>query len=79
MGFISELDLADFEDDESTHESRVGILIEVDYYLNFFLGKTFKKIGRFSGFFNSFKIGIEWTNYFGKFFFYQCLFSDLFY
>ena len=26
--FVSELDLADFEDDESTHESR-----EVDYYL----------------------------------------------
>ena len=44
MGFISELDLADFEDDESTHESRVGILIEVDYYLDFFLGKTLKKL-----------------------------------
>ena len=42
MEFISELDLADFEDDESTHESRVGILIAVDYYFNFFLGKTLK-------------------------------------
>ena len=42
MEFISELDLADFEDDESTHESRVGILIGVDYYFNFFLGKIFK-------------------------------------
>ena len=29
--FISELDLADFEDDESTHESRAGILTRVDY------------------------------------------------
>ena len=44
MEFISELDLADFEDDESTHESRVGILIGVDYYLDFFLGKTLKKL-----------------------------------
>ena len=42
MEFISELDLADFEDDESTHESRVGILIGVDYYFNFFLGKILK-------------------------------------
>ena len=42
MGFISELDLADFEDDESTHESRVGILIGVDYYLSIFLGKILK-------------------------------------
>ena len=42
MEFISELDLVDFEDDESTHESRVGILIGVDYYFNFFLGKILK-------------------------------------
>ena len=42
MEFISELDLADFEDDESTHESRVGIFIGVDYYFNFFLEKIFK-------------------------------------
>ena len=42
MEFISELDLADFEDDESTHETRVGILIGVDYYFNFFLGKILK-------------------------------------
>ena len=34
--FISKLDLADFEDDESTHASRVGILVGVDYYFNFF-------------------------------------------
>ena len=40
--FVSELDLADFEDDESTHESRVGISIEVDYYLSIFLGKILK-------------------------------------
>ena len=39
---VSELDLADFEDDESTHESRVGILIGVDYYLSIFLGKILK-------------------------------------
>ena len=42
MEFISELDLADSKDDESTHESRVGILIRVDYYFNFFLGKILK-------------------------------------
>ena len=42
MEFISELDLADFEDTETTHESRVGILIGVDYYFNFFLGKILK-------------------------------------
>ena len=42
MEFISELDLADFEDDETTHESRVGILIGVDYYFNIFLGKILK-------------------------------------
>ena len=35
MEFISELDLADFEDDETTHESHVGILIGDDYYFNF--------------------------------------------
>ena len=35
MQFISELDLADLEDDDSTHESRVDILIGVDYYFNF--------------------------------------------
>ena len=35
MEFISELDLADFEGDETTHESFVGILIGVDYYFNF--------------------------------------------
>ena len=35
MEFISELDLADFEDDATTHESRVGILTGVDYYFNF--------------------------------------------
>ena len=40
--FISELDLADFEDDQSTHESRVGILTGVDYCFSFFLGKIFK-------------------------------------
>ena len=42
MEFISELDLADFEDDESTHEWRADILIGVDYYFNFFLGKILK-------------------------------------
>ena len=42
MEFICELDLPDFEDDESTHEPRVGILIGVDYYFNFFLGKILK-------------------------------------
>ena len=42
MEFVSELDLADFEDDESTHESRVGISIGVDYYLSIFLGKILK-------------------------------------
>ena len=44
MEFVSELDLADFEDDESTHESRVGILIGVDYYLSIFLGKILKNL-----------------------------------
>ena len=39
MEFVSELD---FEDDETTHESRVGILIGVDYYFKFFLGKILK-------------------------------------
>ena len=42
MEFVSELDVADSEDDESTHESRVRILIGVDYYFNFFLGKIVK-------------------------------------
>ena len=42
MEFISELDLAGFEDDKAMHESRVGILIEVDCYFNFFLGKILK-------------------------------------
>ena len=45
MEFISELDLVDFEDDETTHESRVGILIVVDYYFSFFLGKILKNSG----------------------------------
>ena len=74
MEFISELDLADSEDDESTHESRVGILIGVHHYFDFFLWENLKKFGRLSSFFNSFRMGIEWTSYFGKFFFYQCLF-----
>ena len=39
MEFISELDLEDSEDDESPHESRMGILIGVDYFFNFILGK----------------------------------------
>ena len=42
MEFISELDLADSEDDESTHESRVGILIGVHHYFDFFFGKILK-------------------------------------
>ena len=42
MEFISELDLVDFEDDETTHESCVGILIGVDYYFNFFFAKILK-------------------------------------
>ena len=42
MEFISELDLASSGDDESTHESLVGILIGVDHYFNFFLGKILK-------------------------------------
>ena len=42
MEFISELDLASSGDDESTHESRVGILIGVHHYFNFFLGKILK-------------------------------------
>ena len=33
--FIFELDLADLEDDDSTHESSVDILIGVDYYFSF--------------------------------------------
>ena len=39
MEFISELNLAGYEDDESTHESRVGILIGVRHCFNFFFGK----------------------------------------
>ena len=35
MQFIFELDLADLEDDDSTHESSVDILIGVDYYFSF--------------------------------------------
>ena len=42
MEFISELNLAVFEDDKSTHESRVGILIGVDYCFNFLLCKILK-------------------------------------
>ena len=51
MEFIFELYLADFEDDETTHKSRVGILIGVDYYFNFFGSKILKHLasGRFSG------------------------------
>ena len=44
MQFISELDLADFEDNESTHDSRVGIFIRVDCHFNFFLGKTLQTL-----------------------------------
>ena len=44
MEFTSELDLADFENNEPTHESHVGILIGVDYYFNFFLGKILKNL-----------------------------------
>ena len=39
MQFIFELDLADLEDDDSTHESSVDILIGVDYYFSFSLVK----------------------------------------
>ena len=39
MELISELDLATSGDDESTHESRVGILIGVRHCFNFFFGK----------------------------------------
>ena len=42
MEFVSELYLAVFEDDESMHESRVVILIRVDYYFNFFLAKILR-------------------------------------
>ena len=42
MEFISELDLADCEGDESVHVSRVDILRGVGYYYNFFLGKIIK-------------------------------------
>ena len=40
--FLSNLTLADFEDDESSHECRVGILVGVDFYNNLFLGKRLK-------------------------------------
>ena len=40
MEFISELDLATSGDDESTHESRVGILIGVHHYFIFSLVKS---------------------------------------
>ena len=50
MEFISELGLADFEEDELMHKSMHecmkhvwGVLIVVDHYFNFFLGKTLKK------------------------------------
>ena len=79
MQFISELDLADFEDNESTHDSCVGIFIRVDCHFNFFLGKTLQTLWRFSGFFNSFKMGIEWTSYLGRFFFYKCLLRNPFF
>ena len=42
MEFISELYLTDFEDGDSTHESRVVILIGVDYYFNFSWVKSLK-------------------------------------
>ena len=44
MQFISQLDLADFEDNKSTHDSRVGILIRVDCYFNYLLGKTLQTL-----------------------------------
>ena len=44
MELILELHLADFEDDETTHKSRVGILIGVDYYFNFFGSKILKDL-----------------------------------
>ena len=44
MEFNPELDLADSEDEKSTHESHVGILIGVDYYFNFFGGKILKNL-----------------------------------
>ena len=42
MEFFCEQDLADFEDDKSTHKSHVDILLSVDYYYKFFLGKIIK-------------------------------------
>ena len=39
MGFNSELDLPDFEDDESMHGSGMRILIGVHYRYNFLLDK----------------------------------------
>ena len=42
MEFICEQNLADFEDEESTHESCADILKDVNYYCNFFGGKAIK-------------------------------------
>ena len=42
MEFISELDLATSGNNESTRESRVGILVGVHLYFNFLLGKILK-------------------------------------
>ena len=42
MEFISELDLAASGNNESTRESRVGILVGVHLYFNFLLGKILK-------------------------------------
>ena len=36
MEFFCEQDLADFQDNESTHKSRVGNFLGVGYYYNFF-------------------------------------------
>ena len=41
--FVSKIDFPDFEDYETMHESRVGVLIEVDYYFTLFLGIILKK------------------------------------
>ena len=42
MEFISELDLAASGNNESTRESRAGILVGVHLYFNFLLGKILK-------------------------------------
>ena len=44
MQTVKKLGLVDFGDDESTHESRVGILIVVFYYFHFLFGKTLQKL-----------------------------------